>query len=198
MPQRILSEPVGTLRKVINEEGPATTGVARGVRLVREGKETTPELGMELREGDTLGTNGQTRIVLASTLGSEIFLGPDSEIKVRKGSVFLTRGRLFSKLRELFRLETRYVVAGVEGTEVDLSVDSGDVVSLAVLEGKVRVESRTERWSARSYGEGEYGVIRGEAEPSKRLLDPKARRSIQRWMVEFERPREQPGAGIAR
>jgi ferric-dicitrate binding protein FerR (iron transport regulator) len=198
MPQRMVSEPVGTLRRVVNEEGAATTGVERGVRIVREGRETTPELGMELREGDTLATDGHTRIVLTSALGSEIFLGPDSEIKVRKASVFLNRGRLFSKLKELFRLETRYVVAGVEGTEVDLSVDSGDVVSLTVLEGKVRVASRKDRWTTKSYGEGEHGVIRGEAEPTKNPLDPKERKNILRWVEAFEPPPKQTGAGVYR
>lgn len=198
VPHITASGPVGTLRKVINEDGAATTRVARGVRILRQGKETTPELGMELREGDTIATDGHTRIVLTSTLGSEIFLGPDSEATAHKGSVFLNRGRLFSRLRELFRLETRFVFAGVEGTEVDLSVDSGDVVSLTVLAGKVRVASRTGRWIARLYGEGEHGVIRGEAEPTKNLLDPNERKNIVRWMEEFEPPPRQTGAGVYR
>lgn len=194
--QEATPQPFGTLRKAINRETAATSGTAQGVRLVREGKELTAEIGMELLEGDTVSTDGQTRVVLESSMGSEIFVGPDDEVTLGKGSVFLKRGRLFSKLKELFRLETKYVVAGVEGTEVDLSVDSGDVVSLAVVEGTVRVASRTERWGARTYGEGEHGVVRGEAEPTKSLLDPTERQNIRQWVEEFERPSE--GAGVAR
>lgn len=197
-PAKPVSGPFGKLRKVIHAEGAETTGVARGVRMARGGSEITAELGMELLEGDAVSTDGQTRVVLESTAGTEILLGPDSEITLGKSSLFLKLGRLFSKLREQFRLETEFVVAGVEGTEVDLSVDSEDVVSLAVLDGRVRVASKTERWSAREYGEGEHGVIRGEEEPTKSLLDPTERQNIRQWVEEFERPSKQTGAGVAR
>jgi hypothetical protein len=193
--QTVASQSFGTLRKVINEERAETTGVARGVRLVREGKEVTPEIGMELLEGDAVTTEGQTRAVLESSMGSEFFIGPDGEVTLGKGSVFLKRERLFSKLKGPFGLETKYVRAGIEGTEVDLSVASDDVVSLSVLEGTVRVTSKTERWSPRLYGEGEHGVVRGEAEPTKSLLDPSERESIQQWVKEFE---PSTGAGVAR
>lgn len=195
---KTVTGPFGKLRKVIHADGAETTGVARGVRVFREGKETTPELGMELQEGDTLATDAQTRAVLESTAGSEFFLGTDDEVTLRKGSVFLKRGRLFSKLKELFRLETKFVVAGVEGTEVDLSVDSADVVSLAVLDGRVRVASKTEKWTAREYGEGEHGVIRGEEQPTKNRLDPTEQQNIRQWVEEFERPKDEQGAGVAR
>jgi ferric-dicitrate binding protein FerR (iron transport regulator) len=190
--------PFGTLRKVINEGNAATTGVARGVHLVRDGKDVEGELGMPLLERDVLTTDGQTRAVIESKTGSEIFIGEGDEVTLSQDSVLLGRGRLFSRLRSRFRLETKYVVAGVEGTEVDLTVDSDDVVWLTVLQGVVKVSSRTGRWIARQYGEGEHGVVRGEAEPEKNRLDPTELQNIRQWVQEFEGPGEQRGAGIAR
>lgn len=197
-PATAVSGPFGKLRKVIHADGAETTGIARGVRLTRAGSEVSAELGMELLEGDAVSTDGGTRAVLESTAGTELLLGPDSEITLGKSSLFLKLGRLFSKLREQFRLETKFVVAGVEGTEVDLSVDSSDVVSLSVLEGRVRVASRTEKWVAREYGEEEHGVIRAQAEPTKSRLDPAEQQNIRQWVEEFEAPEKSEGAGVAR
>ena len=89
-------------------------------------------------------------------------------------------------------------MAGVEGTELAFSVGSGDVVSIAVLEGSVRVESKKERWGTRTYTEGEQGVIRGETEPVKRPLDEGARQRLLRWVEDFERPVRSEGAGTPR
>lgn len=97
-------EPVGTLQKVINEEGTATTGVARGVRVIRDGNDLRPELGMELREGDRIVTDGKTRVVIDLEPGSEILLDAYNDVTLRKRW----------EVGKGFRLETEYVTAGVE------------------------------------------------------------------------------------
>ena len=66
---------VERLQKVINETGVVTTGVARGVRLIRDGKDLTARLGTELREGDRIVTDSGTRAVIGSEAGPQISLG---------------------------------------------------------------------------------------------------------------------------
>lgn len=162
----VLVEQLGRLQQVINEAGVATTGVARGVRVIRDGKDLTPQLGIELREGDRVVTDGSTRAVIGSETGPKISLGANSDLTLRKASGFLSLGSLLLSFKGLFRLETEFVVAGVEGTEFAVSVGSGNVMAL-VVEGRVRVESKGEKWASRSYEKGEQCLVRGDAEPEK-------------------------------
>lgn len=164
--QQVVVEQLGMLQKTINETGVATTGVARGVRLVREGKDLTPQLGIQLREGDRILTDGSTRAVIGSETGPKISLGANSDLTLRKASGFLSLGSLLLSIKGVFRLETEFVVAGVKGTEFALSVGSGAVMAF-VVEGRVKVESKGKKWAPRSYTEGEQCVVRGDAEPRK-------------------------------
>ncbi len=173
---------------MINETGVVTTGVARGVRLIRDGKDLTARLGTELREGDRIVTDSGTRAVIGSEAGPQISLRAGSEFTVRRASGFLHLGSLLVSVNRLFRVESKFVVAGVEGTEFSLSVDSSAVTAVEVLEGKVRVESTLGKWVPRSYAEGEECVARGEAEPLKGSMDDQARERLLRWRQDFGWP----------
>jgi hypothetical protein len=188
-------EQLGRLQKVINEAGVATTGVAHGVHLIRDGRDVTPELGIELRDGDRVVTEAGTRAVIGTGSSAEISLGASSDFTIRRASGFLLLGSLLVSVKRLFRVETRFVVAGVEGTEFSLSIDSSDITALEVLEGSVRVESKADKWAPRSYAEGEKCVARGAAEPEKRVLDDQGRERLLRWRQDFGRPT--PGASSA-
>jgi len=180
--REVMVEQTGRLLKAIGAAGDTTTGVARGIRLVRDGRDLTPELGINLQEGDRVVTDAGTRAVIGSDMGSEISLGPNSDLTVRNASGFLGLGSLFVSVERLFR------VAGVEGTEFSLAADPSDVTRVSVLEGSVRVESKLDRWAPRSYREGEECIARGEGEPEKRALDDPMRERLLLWRKDFVSP----------
>jgi FecR protein len=183
--REIVVDKTGRLQKVIGATGEATTGVARGVRLIRNGSDVTPELGIELREGDRVVTGGGTRAVIGSDVSSEISLGPNSDLTIRRASGFLSLGSLLVSVQRLFRIETRFLVAGVEGTEFSVFAGPSDVTAVAVLEGSVRVESKVEKWAPRSYREGEQCLAQGAAEPEKRALDDQTRERLLLWRADL-------------
>jgi FecR protein len=178
----------GRLLKVIHAAAVSTAGPARGVRLVRDGKNAAAGLGIELRDGDRLVTDGGTRAVIGTETSAEISLGAGSDLTIRKTSALLAVGSLLVSLKRLFRVETKFVVAGVEGTQFSLAVDPNDVAAVAVLEGSVKVESKVDRWAARSYREGEGCIARGGAEPEKRPLEDQTREQLLRWRQDLEKP----------
>jgi ferric-dicitrate binding protein FerR (iron transport regulator) len=174
------------LLKVIGAGGEATSGAARGIRVIGAGRDVTPEVGMELREGDRVVTDAETRAVIGSDVSSEISMGPNTELTLRKESGFLGLGSLFVSVARLFRVETKFVVAGVEGTQFSVIAES-DVTKVSVLEGSVRVESRVARWAPRAYRIGEECIARGEQEPVKRVLDAPMRERLLRWRGDLVR-----------
>jgi hypothetical protein len=169
--EEVVAESVGRLQEVKNAGGVSTTGTAHGVRIIRAGKSLSPRLGIELRAGDRIVTDVSTQVVIGSEGGPKIFLGINSDLTLRKASCSLTLGSLLLTIKKLFRVETKFVVAGVEGTELALSVGEGDVMALSVLEGAVRLESRTAKWIPRTYTDDQEVIARGEAEPEKLQRD---------------------------
>lgn len=153
-----------TLQEVINSAGVATTGVARGVRLIRDGEDTAPQVGMGLRAGDRIVTDGSTAAVIGSPTGPKINLGANSDLTLREESVFLKVGSLLLSIKKFFQVETEFVVAGVKGTDLALSVGSGAVMAL-VVDGTVEIDSKGEKWASRSYTTGKGCVVRGSDAP---------------------------------
>ena len=154
---------LATLQEVFDTTGAAMAGV-RGVRLIRGGKEITPQLGMRLHEGDRILTDANTGAVIASEGGPKISLGPQSDLTLRQESVFLSLGSVLVAIKRVFRVETEFFVAGVKGTELAVSVGSDAVMAL-VLDGTVEMQSKEEKWTPRAYTKGKGCVVRGAAAP---------------------------------
>jgi hypothetical protein len=166
---------LASLQEVTGKGGLRRTGVARGVRLVRNGNSIAPDVGIGLHEGDRIITDADTRAVIGSESGPKLSLGKNSDVTLHEQSAFVRLGAILLSIKRLFRLETRFVVAGVEGTELALSVGPSAVMAL-VVEGKVQVRSRDGRWAPRSYARNQGCIVRGSAEP--RTLTQRAIRAF--------------------
>lgn len=97
-------EPVATLHNVLNEDRTITTGVARGVRVIRDGHDLTPELGMRLLEGDRIVSDEKTQVVIRLEPG---FMGFTTRFTTDSDVTLPNRAMLF-KLMD----ETKYRPAG--------------------------------------------------------------------------------------
>lgn len=96
-------------------------------------------------------------------------------------------GDVFAKLQGLFRLETEYVVMGVEGTEFFITAGRNNQVSVIVLDGVVRLESKTQRWGPISLGKFEGGTVQGQEAPQRKPVAQKRVNAIIQWTNQVER-----------
>ena len=81
------------------------------------------------------------------------------------GTIFVCRGESLVKVEGYCRVETRYVAAGSEGTQYLVRVDPGDQLRVAVVEDRVGLVSRSQRWNKTILGPGQSARIDGEAPP---------------------------------
>ena len=112
---------------------------------------------MELVPGDEIQTEADSTAILRFADGTEVFVGSNTHIRI--GSLWVLFGEIYVKARGRFRVETLYVTAGVEGTEYLLTVDSEAEMSMVVLDGAVRLTSKTGSWEPVALRKLEHGVF---------------------------------------
>jgi hypothetical protein len=151
----------------------ATPEEAQAVKVVRAGAATRTEPtepGMALRKGDRITTGPGTQAVLVFDAGWEVILEAETELEILNPSIFIRFGQAIAtalgRVREVLKAQTEYVVAAPETTQYVIEAH-GDTFSVTVLEGKVRVESKTQEWPPTVYGPAERGTVVGRARPQR-------------------------------
>jgi ferric-dicitrate binding protein FerR (iron transport regulator) len=151
------------------------------VTLVHQGDSSAATVQRSVVKGDTLLTaNGVA--VLTLRAGYEVIVEPGTELSIENPSIFVKLGKLIvrtiRRTREALRLNTRFVSAGVEGTEFSFEVLPGDVVRLTVLQGSVVMSSRNGVWPLTTYRAGQVVTIRDGAPPGNpQQVDPEVTRA---------------------
>ena len=145
-----------TLESVLKPDGADAT--VEDIRVFRNGTPVIPALSMGLVSGDEIQTEADSTAVIRFADGTEVIVGPNTHI--RMGSLWVLVGEIYVKARGLFRVETLYVTAGVEGTQYLLTVDSKAEMSMVVLDGAVRLKSKTGSWEPVALRKLEQGVFR--------------------------------------
>lgn len=138
-------------------------GTIAGVELVRQGVRSPAQDNMDLQPGDEIRTGPQTVAVLSFMDGARVFVQPATHLTI--GSIFVYFGEVLVKVKGYFQVKTRYVTAGSEGTQYLVRVDPGDQLRVAVVEDRVALESRSQRWNKTILGTGQAARIDGEAPP---------------------------------
>jgi len=116
-----------------------------------------------LQSGDEIWTGPQTIAVLSFMDGARVFVQPATHLRI--GSIFVYLGEVLVKVKGYFQVETRYVTAGSEGTQYLVRVDPDDQLRVAVVEDRVGLVSRSQRWNKTILGPGQSARIDGEAPP---------------------------------
>jgi CHASE2 domain-containing sensor protein len=151
--------------------GAAVTGPeAQDVRVLRGGAAVPTEPGMRLLKGDRITTGTDSRAVLTFDAGWEVVLEPQTELEILNPTIFVRFGKAIAtaldRVREVLKAQTEYVVAAPETTQYVVEA-RGDTFNVTVLEGRVRVESRTQAWPAIVYRASERGTVVGTARPQR-------------------------------
>jgi hypothetical protein len=125
---------------------------------------------MRLEAGDEIETEADSTAVIRFANGTEVFVGQSTRVRI--GSLWVLFGEIYVRARGAFRVETRYVTAGVEGTEYLLTVDSEAQMSMVVLDGIVRLTSKTGSWQSVALTKLDQGVFRLQERPLLSRVDP--------------------------
>lgn len=174
---------------------PATGPVP--VTLVHEGETRAATVQASVLKGDSLRTVSDGVALLTLRAGYEVIVEPGTELSIENPSIFVTVGKLIVKTvkrtSEVFRLNTRFVSAAVEGTVFVFEVTRDDVVRLSVLEGAVLVSPHSNGWAAVTYHAGEMVVFHGAAPPAPpQPLSPAQTQPVLQRLQEIERAAQYP------
>jgi ferric-dicitrate binding protein FerR (iron transport regulator) len=130
-------------------------------------------------------TNARSIAVIRYASDSIVFVTPNSV--VRAGSIFVEFGEILVKAKGLFRVDTRFVIAGSEGTEYSVRVKARDDVSVAVVEGKVSCQSKKLRWPEFVLDAGEIAYFEGQDFPRADRVSDAEIATLKRKLTELER-----------
>jgi FecR protein len=159
---------VATLQSVLRPDGADAT--VEDIQVFRNGRPVSPVLSMGLESGDEIQTEADSTAIIRFAGGTEVIVAPNTRIRI--GSLWIVFGEIYVKARGLFRVETLYVTAGVEGTEYLLTVDHEAEMSMVVLDGVVRLMSKTGSWEPIALRKFEQGVFRPQEIPLMSRVDP--------------------------
>lgn len=169
MPALACATPYAKVDGMLAGMQPASAGDSARVTVVKAGVRQDGALQLSLNAGDSLRTGPDGVAVLTLRPGYELIVEPGTEMNIENPSIFLSVGRLFlRKLRqakEVLRLNTEFVSAGVEGTEFLFEVTEDDAVRLTVLEGRVSIHQRTGASAALTVQGGQTVMIRDGQAP---------------------------------
>ena len=131
------------------------------VQLTRANQtyQVTPE--MLLEPGDMLRTGHDTGAVVSYPGGARAYLYPNTQVRI--GSIIDDFGRVFVKVKGVFKVKTSFVTAGSEGTQYWVNVGGRDEVKVVVVEDVVKLESSSDAWPAWRLQANQQAVFRGAA-----------------------------------
>lgn len=179
-----------TLDTVVKDHRRVESEDLGSVQVLRQGARLSTQANMPLQPGDEIITDAESTVWINFADGTDVILGPGTRIKIQSIQAFF--GKVFVRARALFRVDTEYVVAGTEGTEFLTIVQPPDEVSLTVLEGSVRLESKIQAWAPVSVRQAERAVMRGAESPQKQPVTARELQEIRLWVEEIEQLLPQP------
>jgi tetratricopeptide (TPR) repeat protein len=132
-----------------NDKAVAQIASAQGmVEIQRQGKTSwdPAQLYAPLYNGDYISVAANSRASLLLDGGGTLNLGENTQLTLSKFKIFLlklSQGLLYfnSNVYQKYKVETKYVVAGVEGTEFFIKTED-DKTSVTVFNGRVRLENQ--------------------------------------------------------
>jgi ferric-dicitrate binding protein FerR (iron transport regulator) len=156
----------------------------RGAWIIRQGSrlETVPKQGLAI--GDELWTGPHSSAALGFLNGSTVYMQPNSHIRI--GSVFAFVGELFIRVKGVFQVEMEFVTAAAEGTEYVIRVLPNNETECIVLQGRVRVASKSKRWPSFSVRATQQVDTRGERYDEIKAVSPGEITMIKSWVRQID------------
>jgi beta-lactam-binding protein with PASTA domain len=185
--------PLATLDAVLRGERLATEAELQQVQVIRDGATVATRLRMSLQRDDEIVTGAEIRAVIGFAAGYEVIVAPEARMVIVNPRILLRRGWAYVRstvgtVREAFRVDTEYLIAGTEGTEFLMQVDPLEHVTLTVAAGAVRVESKTQRFEPVVYPQYYQATYQGDSPPLRvRRLAPQELEPLVAWVREMDR-----------
>jgi hypothetical protein len=170
-----------TLSGVVRGESRLSGSVPpEAMQLRRNGGvyEVVPE--MPLQPGDELRTGPDTSAVVSYPGGARAYIYPGSQVRI--GSIVDDIGKVFVKVKGVFKVRTNFVTAGSEGTQYWVNVGAGNEVKVVVVEDVVSLESATGAWPAQRLRANQQAVYRGASAGVMSAADPAEIRRETDWV----------------
>lgn len=149
------------------------------IRADGERRELAP--GPEQR----VATDARSVAVIRYYDGSVVYVAPGSVVRV--GSIFVEFGEIFARARGLFRVDTQFVTAAVEGTEYSVRVRPRNDVTVVVLQGGVRCISKKIQWPEFVLSAGEIAFFEAQEFPRADRASDSEIASLKRRLAQLER-----------
>jgi hypothetical protein len=154
------------------------------VSVLRAGRTVAIAAELPLQRGDQIETHAGAYAVIRYAGGGRVYLKPNTGVRV--GSLFVFFGEVFARTRGFFSIDTDFVRAGVQGTELTVvsQRDSGAMVT--VRDGRVICSSPTGRWIPVLVRGGEQLVARRQRQPVLTRVPGADVRSDTAWVDEVD------------
>lgn len=157
----------------------------RQIRVMRRGVRVSATPNMQLLIGDRIRTGPKYAVTLRFPNGSELYLKPDSLIRI--GSVFAFFGEMFVRVRGAFQVDTEFVTAGAEGTEWVMRVSEDGDIECTILEGRVRMVSKQNYWAPLSVPPNQRYVTHGLKDAEMKPASSKELDAMKQWIEQMDR-----------
>ncbi len=185
----------GKIDLIVVNDMPAARSGNNHVQVIRTGEGMDAVKAMELKQGDEVVTDSRSRAVIRLRGNSRLFMGPDTHIRLVNPThvIELISGfgdkisKLFVDARDSLQVNTLDVTYGNEGTEFEVRLEPGNITTLTVLKGAVRVSSKTAAFSPiRITRFNRCRVVPGNP-PVKEKINREQANEIMEWVNAIER-----------
>lgn len=185
---------LGRLDQVLINDIPAQKGQINVVQIIRENQVAPTNLRMELKQGDEIKTDSESTAIIWLQGGSKIILGPDTHIRLVNPNHIIEMlsvigdkiSKLFVEAKGVLQVNTDYVSAASEGTNFLVTQGPNNDVSVTVLEGIVRLESKANRFSPVRLTRFKKASVLGELTANVESIDQKGANTIIEWINRIE------------
>jgi hypothetical protein len=165
-------------------ESTATLETLGRVQVLREGKSLSARRGLRLRAGDEVTTDINGYAVINYASGERVYLKPDTQVRV--GSIFVVFGAAFLRVKDLFRVDSDFVTAGVEGTEFSFQMTRMGAITVTVREGIVVCSSVKGLWAPVRMQTGQRLIAIQDEAPQVIGVSRKELHAETSWVDELE------------
>ena len=176
-----------TLSAVVRNEQTVLTGniPSQVAQLVRNGTSYQFSPGVALQPGDAMWTGPDGAAVISYPGGARAYVYPNTRVRI--GSIFNDIGKVFVKVKGVFKVQTNFVTAGSEGTQYWVDVQSADQVKVVVVEDVVSLASNAAIWPTRRLRAGEQAQLSGANPPVQGPANPADIRRETDWVNRMDR-----------
>ncbi len=181
---------LGRLDQVLINEVPARNDQINIVQIIRENQVTVTNIRMELKQGDEIKTDSESTAIIWLQGGSRVIIGPDTHIRLVNPNHIIEMlsaigekiSKLFIEARGVLQVNTDYVSAASEGTNFLITQGPDNDVSVTVLEGVIRLESKTKRFSPVRLTRFKKASVLGEQIANVESIEKKEINTIIDWV----------------